>query len=156
LVQKMMTDGNAGHGTTALAGATVADVWDATAVAGVRKGSPFAPGTAKPMGHVATGRWMTGGAATGRTMLGRRLVSDQESIGEGVWRETAASAAFASLMLIAFGVGGWFYFPAGGVAIATLGLAMSLLALSSRHTKLAGISLIAHTIALVACYFKTM
>lgn len=141
-----MMDGNAVHGTTAFAGAAVADAFDAAALAGARKGSPFAPGTAKPMGQ----------AATGRASLGRRLAVDQESMGEGVWRETAASAAFASMMLIAFTVGGWFYFPAGGVAIATLGLAMSLLGMSSRHTKLASVSLVAHTVALVACYFKAM
>jgi hypothetical protein len=141
-----MMDGNAGHGNTALAGAAVADMFDVAEVAGARKGSPFAPGTAKPMGQ----------AAIGRASLGRRLTLDQESIGEGVWRETAASAAFASLMLIAFALGGWFYFPGGGVAIATLGLAMSLFGLSSRHTKLAGVGLVAHCVALVACYFKAM
>jgi hypothetical protein len=103
-----------------------------------RKGSPFAPGTSKPSEIVASAF--------------QRLVVHQESIGEGVWRETAASAAFASLMLIAFVLVATFYFPAGGFAIGLLGLSMAILGLSSRYKRLSVGCLVAHGVLLGVSY----
>lgn len=103
-----------------------------------RKGSPFAPGTAKPAEVVdsAFQRW----------------VPHQETIGEDVWRETAASASFSSLMLIAFAFLATFYFPAGGLAIGMLGLAMALLGLSSRYKRLSVGCLVGHGVLLGVSY----
>lgn len=103
-----------------------------------RKGSPFAPGTAKPSEAI--------------TSAFQRLVVDQETIGEGVWRETAASAAFASLMLVAFALLATFYFPAGGLAIAVLGIGMAFFGLSSRYKRLSIACIATHGILLSVCY----
>jgi hypothetical protein len=103
-----------------------------------RKGSPFAPGTAKPSEAFAHAF--------------QRLALPQESIGEGVWRETAASATFASVMLVGFSLLATFYFPAGGLAIGILGLSMAMLGLSSRYKRLSLGCLIAHCILLSICY----
>ena len=108
----------------------------------IRQGSPFAAGSAKtPLG---TGRWRNSDAIV------------NETIGEGVWRETAASAVFASGMLIGFAIPGWLWFPAGGIPIALLGAAMGLLGFSSRYTKLAATGLVIHGVILVGCYFRSM
>ncbi len=108
----------------------------------VRKGSPFAAGSATPGPHAVR--------------LWRAVAVDQESLGEGVWRETATAATFAAWMLIAFVSVGWAWFPAGGIAIAMLGIAVSLLGLSSRRVKLAIAALAVHAAMLCGCYFKVM
>ena len=111
---------------------------DTAGLTAARKGSPFAPGTARPSEAVANAF--------------NRLVARQDSIGEGVWRETAASATFASLMLVAFVIVGSVYFPAGGLAIGILGISMAMLGLSSRFKRLSVGCLATHLVLLGICY----
>lgn len=106
-----------------------------------RTGSPFATGSAKPQPANVSG--------------GPPVSMPPEPIGEGVWRETAAAGGFSAWILIAFGFAGWAWFPAGGAAISMLGLAMSVLGLSSRLTKASAVALTIHAGTLVACYFKS-
>jgi hypothetical protein len=110
--------------------------------AAVRKGSPFADGSARP-GPLVGRQW-------------RAATIERESIGEGVWRETATAATFAAWMLLGFVAVGWAWFPVGGIAIALLGIAMSLMGLSSRHVKLAIAAMTIHAAMLCGCYFNSM
>jgi hypothetical protein len=78
-----------------------------------------------------------------------------EPIGEGVWRETAAAAGYSTWMLVPFGIVGWSWFPAGGVAIALLGIVMSVMGMSSRLVKPSILAFAIHAILLVFCYTQS-
>jgi len=84
------------------------------------------------------------------------MVERPESIGEGVWRETAVAAANAAWMLVAFAVAAWVWFPAGGIAIAVLGITIAILGLGSRMAVASMIALLLHLTALAACYLALM
>jgi len=79
-----------------------------------------------------------------------------ETLGDGPWGQTAESAVFASIMLSGFAVACWFFFPPGGIAVATLGLAVSLLAMASTRTKLTGSFLAIHGVLFILCYLKSI
>jgi len=115
---------------------------DVRVVGDIRTGSPFAAGSMI--------------SQSGTVRLRDPQTVAKEAIGEGVWRETAASAVFASGMLIGFAIPGWLWFPAGGILIALLGVTMSLLGFSSRYVKLSAAGLVIHGVILVGCYFKTL
>lgn len=105
----------------------------------VRTGSPFASGSATAQQESAPPPF--------------RL---PEPIGEGVWRETAAAAGYSTWVLIPFAIAGWIWFPAGGVAITLLGVAMSVMGLSSRLVKPSLIAFAIHAILLVSCYTQSV
>ncbi len=100
----------------------------------IRMGSPFAEGTAVAL------------------VIPRR----HESLGEGVWRETAAAASLAAVLLLAFLLACWFWFPGGGISIASLGIAMSLMGLISRHSTRSLITLLLHGGGLLACWLALL
>jgi hypothetical protein len=79
-----------------------------------------------------------------------------ETLGDGVWGQTAESAVFASIMLSGFAVACWLFFPPGGIAVALLGVAVSLLALGSTRTRLTGLFLAIHGVLFILCYLKTI
>ena len=108
----------------------------------VRKGSPFAAGSA--IAQPGSGRWVNS-----QTVVA-------ESIGQGVWQETATAALFASWLLIGFASAAWMWFPAGGMAITLLGMTMSLLGFSSNYKKLSTVGLVTHGVILTSCYFQTL
>jgi len=109
---------------------------------GIRSGSPFAFGSSVPNAQVVRS------AAT--------LNGQAETIGEGVWRETAAAAAYSSAMLTVFATMCWAWFPMGGIAIAMLGIGMALLGLSSRQIAMSTATLIFHVVALCGCYIGSL
>lgn len=113
-----------------------------SASAGVRAGSPFAAGSFGPGPELLRGP--------------RSLPAEPEGIGEGVYRETAAAAAFAAWMLLAFATAGYVWHPAGGIATSLLGCAMGLMGLSSRHVKPSAAAAAAHLAILSACYLKLL
>ncbi len=100
----------------------------------IRMGSPFAEGTAVAL------------------TIPRR----HESPGEGVWRETAAAASLAACFLLAFLLACWFWFPGGGISVASLGIAMSLLGLISRHPTRSLVTLLLHSGGLLACWLAIL
>ena len=108
----------------------------------VRKGSPFAAGSA--IAQPGSVRWVNS-----QTVVA-------ESIGQGVWQETATSAVFASWLLLGFAIAAWMWFPAGGMAITLLGMTMSLLGFSSNYKKLSTVGLVTHGVILTSCYFQTL
>jgi hypothetical protein len=79
-----------------------------------------------------------------------------EALGDGVWGQTAESAVFASIILIAFAATCWFLFPPGGIAVASLGFAVSMLALASKRTKLATTMLAIHGALFILCYLRSI
>ena len=108
----------------------------------VRKGSPFAAGSA--IAQPGSGRWVNS----------QPVVA--ESMGQGVWQETATSAVVASWLLLGFAIAAWMWFPAGGVAITLLGMTMCLLGFSSHYKKLSTMGLVTHGVILTSCYFQTL
>lgn len=84
-----------------------------------------------------------------------------EPVGAGVEElglaGTAPAAGLVSaIVLLAFATLAWYFFPAGGVAVAALGVAMSALGQSSRRPKLAMVALGMHAGLLVACYVRAI
>lgn len=120
-----------------------------------RVGSPFAE---EPVVRSSDN---TPVAAVGQSALaGTAMPSDPyinpESLGDGVWGQTCESAVLASLLLTPFGLIGFTLFPAGGAAIAALGLAVSLLALASVRVKLTRFLLAIHSVLFVLCYLQSI
>ncbi len=77
-------------------------------------------------------------------------------LGEGVWGQTAAAAAYAAVILLAFVVLSWTLFPAGGVAVAALGVVVSLMGLSSKYKRLSMATLALHGVLFIACCLRTI
>jgi hypothetical protein len=88
--------------------------------------------------------------------IGAETSIEPETLGDGVWGQTAESAVFASIMLSGFAAACWLFFPPGGVAVASLGVAVSLLALGSTRTRLTGVFLAVHGVLFILCYLKTI
>lgn len=82
--------------------------------------------------------------------------ADPEALGDGVWGQTAESAVFASIILSVFAVTCWFLFPPGGIAVAALGFAVSMLALGSKRTKFATTMLAIHGTLFILCYLRSI
>jgi hypothetical protein len=79
-----------------------------------------------------------------------------EVLGDGVWGQTALSAAYASAVLLAFAIMCWFAFPGGGVAVTALGALVALMGLSSRRPTLASAMLVLHGVLFFACYLRAI
>jgi hypothetical protein len=116
---------------------------------GYRIGSPFADQPSPSDGDNAAER---GPAA----VAGDAVVWAVEPLGEGVWRQTAASAAFSAAMLVGFATLCWLFFPVGGIAITALGFVVSMIGLSSRWTKLSTAAMILHGGLFMACYLRAI
>jgi hypothetical protein len=67
-----------------------------------------------------------------------------------VRRQTAAAAIVAAWLLIGFASAGLAFFPGGGVAVASLGIAVSAFGMSSGSRKVAIAALAAHFVLLAA------
>jgi len=129
-----------------------------------RVGSPFAEEPATGDSDNDTGA--SGGedsplAASKDTLAAAGSIAPEtslapETLGDGVWGQTAESAVFASIMLSGFAAACWLFFPPGGVAVASLGVAVSLLALGSTRTRLTGVFLAVHGVLFILCYLKTI
>jgi len=122
-----------------------------------RVGSPFLeePATAT-IDNGSTGRLGDGSPAA---TLTSGLIIDSahpESLGDGVWGQTAESAVFASIFLSVFAAACWYFFPPGGIAVASLGFIVSMLALASKRTKLATAMLGIHGAFFILCYLKSI
>jgi hypothetical protein len=145
-----------------------------------RVGSPFAqeptappadnrsrsegPQTRDSVGSAVTGA-VTGELAGGgspfaaehpETAANRYRSLQPEAIGDGVWGQTAAAGAYAAVILLAFVAASWSLFPAGGVAVAALGVVVSLLGLSSQRNRLATVTLSLHGALFFACYLRAI
>jgi len=88
--------------------------------------------------------------------IGPEISLAPETLGDGVWGQTAESAVFASIMLSGFAAACWLFFPPGGIAVASLGVAVSLLALGSTRTRLTGVFLALHGVLFILCYLKAI
>lgn len=122
-----------------------------------RVGSPFAEDPADgPNDNDASASGDEGSpfAASKNILVAGPL--EPETIGDGVWGQTAESAVFASMMLSGFAAACWLFFPPGGIAVALLGLAVSVLAMASTRTKLTGLFLTLHGILFILCYLKSI
>jgi hypothetical protein len=132
-----------------------------------RVGSPFAQETAVPLAAQDAPSIVIpdNGTSTANGTLRKGLAEVQEwqvladgpeTLGQGVWAETATSAVYAAIILICFAAICWAVFPGGGVAVAGLGSLVSLLGLSSRHGRLATVALILHGSLFFACYLRAI
>ena len=81
---------------------------------------------------------------------------EPETLGQGVWTETAAAAAYAAVIVLAFAGACLLLFPAGGIAVAALGAVLSLLGLSSRRTRLSIATLVLHGVLFFICYLRAI
>lgn len=79
-----------------------------------------------------------------------------ETLSDGPGGQTAESAVLASIILSVFAAACWFFFPPGGIAVASLGVAVSLLALASTRTKLTAVLLAVHGALFLLCYLKSI
>jgi hypothetical protein len=116
---------------------------------GYRVGSPFA---VQPSPEAGDNLAANAPAAIG----GEAIAWAAEPLGEGVWRQTSASAAFSAAMLVGFAALCWLFFPVGGIAITALGFVVSMIGLSSRWTKLSTVSLVLHAVLFMACYLRAI
>jgi len=82
--------------------------------------------------------------------------SAPEALGDGVWGQTTESAVFAAIFLSVFAAACWFFFPPGGIAVTSLGIAISMLAMASRRTKLATAMLVTHGALFILCYLSSI
>jgi len=81
---------------------------------------------------------------------------EPETLGHGVWTETAAAAAYAALIVLGFALACLLLFPAGGIAVAALGAVLSLLGLSSRRVRLSVTTLVLHGVLFFVCYLRAI
>jgi hypothetical protein len=123
-----------------------------------RVGSPFAeiPATGPNDNDLQTPHGTDSPLATSANFTVSVGLPSPETIGDGVWGHTAEAALFASIMLSVFAAACWFFFPPGGIAVAALGVAVSLLALASTRTKLTASFLAVHGIFFILCYLKSI
>jgi len=122
-----------------------------------RVGSPFGeePATT-PNDNTPTTRRDDGSPPAALASGWTLATAGPEALGDGVWGQTAESAVFAAIILIAFAVMCWFLFPPGGIAVASLGFAVSMLALASKRTKLATTMLAIHGALFILCYLRSI
>jgi hypothetical protein len=131
-----------------------------------RSGSPFAP---EPLPEQQDNRepdTPEGDEVLQGTVLAPREASGPlaaqpdaagpEVLGDGVWGQTALSAAYASAVLLAFAIMCWIAFPGGGVAVTVLGALVALMGLSSRRVTLASAMLMLHGVLFFACYLRAI
>lgn len=122
-----------------------------------RVGSPFVEEPATTTNDNTTMARLGDGSPTATGTSGLILESaGPEALGDGVWGQTAESAVFAAIILIAFAVTCWFFFPPGGIAVASLGFAVSMLALASKRTKFATSMLAIHGALFILCYLRSI
>jgi len=100
----------------------------------------------------ASGQFIAGQSPPGRSFD----TGNPETLGEGVWGQTAQSALLAAVILSLFGCACYIFFPAGGIAVASLGFVVSLLAITSDHPRWASVLLAIHAGLFVACYLGTI
>lgn len=115
--------------------------------------------TAAPNGTRVTGSAAEGAAASAASVPRRAATAaarEPETLGNGVWTETAAAAAYAAVIVLAFAVACLLLFPAGGIAVAALGTVLSLLGLSSRRVRLSIVTLVLHGVLFFVCYLHAI
>ena len=81
---------------------------------------------------------------------------EPETLGYGVWTETATAAAYSAVVLLTFAIACVLIFPAGGIAVTALGAVLSLLGLSSRRVRLSVATLVLHGVLFFVCYLRTI
>lgn len=117
-----------------------------TAVDPVASEMPPAAGLSDPVDAVPpTDLGPSGSAPAKAAEEERRLVGS-----------TPAAALVSAIGLLAFAALAWYFFPAGGIAVAALGVAMSALGQSSRRPKLAIVVLGMHALLVVACCLRAI
>jgi hypothetical protein len=121
-----------------------------------RIGSPFASEPAPTQSDNAP-KSDDNQSPAGVTFLGPSLAGPPpETLSQGVWGQTAQSALIASAALSLFGSAGYIFFPAGGIAVASLGFVVSLLAITSNRPRWASVLLAFHAGIFVVCYLGTI
>ncbi len=88
----------------------------------IRSGSPFAPGTNRPMQ-----------SATDRGSLQMATI-DKSFADDGPLRYTAGGALIASALMLSFATAASLWFPTGGIAITALGISLAILGIQSQRT----------------------
>ena len=78
------------------------------------------------------------------------------ALGAGEGGTTASAALLSAIVLLGFATLACPFFPAGGVAVPALGVAMATLGLRSGRAKLAAIALGLHGLLLVACFLQAL
>jgi len=125
--------------------ATAPDPPAADAVTAAANGTPIADSSVE------------GPAATRAAQDARQAAArEPETLGQGVWTETAAAAAYAAVIMLAFASACLLLFPAGGIAVAALGAVLSLLGLSSRRVRLSIATLVLHGVLFFVCYLRAI
>lgn len=81
---------------------------------------------------------------------------EPETLGNGIWTETAAAAAYASVIALLFAIACLLLFPGGGIAVAALGAVLALLGLSSRRVRLCTVTLVLHSVVFFVCYLRAI
>lgn len=81
---------------------------------------------------------------------------EPETLGDGVWGQTATAATYASVNLVLFAIVCWALFPVGGAAVAALGALVALMGLSSNRARLATAMLVLHGVLFFACYIRAI
>ncbi len=81
---------------------------------------------------------------------------EPETLGYGVWTETATAAAYSAVILLTFAIACVLIFPAGGIAVTALGAVLSLLGLSSRRVRLSVVTLVLHGVLFFVCYLRAI
>jgi hypothetical protein len=76
--------------------------------------------------------------------------------GAGAGGTTASAALVSAIFLLPCATLAWHFFPAGGITVAVLGIAMSALGLSSRRAKLAVVALGLHAWLFIACTLRAI
>ncbi|MCC9640738.1 hypothetical protein LOC71_00510 [Rhodopirellula sp. JC740] len=107
---------------------------DASDTAAVRHGSPFAPGSVRPMApEVAV------------------IVPAEVWVPES---GVLVSAVLASAVILLFSLACWRLFPGGGILVTSLGGTLAIMGMFSKRTLSATVCLLAHAGLFAACYWK--
>lgn len=102
----------------------------------IRRGSPFAAGTDRPV-------------------IAATVPFHQEE----VWVPESGilqASVIAALIVLVFSVACWRLFPAGGILVTGLGCGLSILGMFSSRLVGAALCLIAHSVLFAACYMQMM
>lgn len=79
------------------------------------------------------------------------------AVGEaGAGGTTASAALVSAIFLLPCASLAWHFFPAGGITVAVLGVAMAALGLRSRRAKLAVVALALHAWLFIACTLRAI
>ena len=102
----------------------------------IRRGSPFAAGTDRPV-------------------IAATMAFHQEE----VWVPESGilqASVIAALIVLVFSVACWQLFPAGGILVTGLGCGLSILGMFSSRLVGAALCLIAHSVLFAACYMQML